>query len=79
MGAGSVEMQAAARKKIQDEWIGRREAQIKELQEYNLRNPCSFCRDLENGRGDGSAYGLVSDSHTIRCPECDRCFWSDES
>jgi hypothetical protein len=73
------EMQAAARKKIQDEWKARREVQIRELQEYNLRYPCDFCRDLEHGSGDGSAYGLAFDSHTIKCPECGSCFWSDES
>ena len=75
----SVETQAAARKKIQDKWRARREAQIKELQEYDVQNPCNFCRDLQHGSGDGTEFGLVFDRHTIRCPKCNTCFWSDES
>ena len=73
------ERQCAARKKLQDSQKAKREAQIKELQEYELRHPCDFCRDLQYGHGDGTGYGLVFNSHTIRCPKCGTCFWSDES
>lgn len=75
----SVEEQASARKEIQDRQKSIRAAKIKELQEYELRHPCEFCRDLQHGQGDGTKYGLVFDSHTIRCPKCRTCFWSDES
>ena len=73
------EKQYAARKEIQDEQKAVRDAKIKALQEYELTHPCDFCRDLQFGYGDGTKYGLVSNSHTIRCPKCGTCFWSDES
>ena len=70
--------QKAKRDAIQKEHRELRENKIKALQNYDKDHPCDFCRDLENGSGNGEDVGLIYNGSTIRCPECNKCFWSDE-
>jgi len=72
------DQQAANRKKIQDKAAKERADIIERLSNYNSLHPCAFCRDLEQGSGNGESLGLTYNGHTIKCPECNCCFWSDE-
>ena len=71
--------QAVRRKIIQDQYAKERANKIKALKNYNKDHPCEFCRDLQHGFGNGEQFGLIYNGNTIKCPKCDKCFWSDES
>ena len=74
------ESQARNRQELQAKVAKKRLERIADIQAEVTRQTCDFCRDLNYAPGgDGTMYGLIYDTHTIRCPVCDRCFWSDES